>query len=91
MDQDRFAWLELGVVEQHMLDCAERDRRERCRYRIDTRRCWNQLTGRNIDLFLRKAIEMEAVDTGHILTQIVATFTAMPQSPQVRAPYMETS
>jgi hypothetical protein len=65
-----------GVVKQHVLDRAEGDGRDRGAHRADAGRCRNQKSCRQIDLFLGKAVEMEAVHAADMFAEIVAAFAA---------------
>lgn len=76
MDQDRFAGLELGIVEQHVLDRAEGDGRQCRTDRIDAGRGRNQQARRQINLLLCETIEMEAVHAGNMFAEIIAAFAA---------------
>jgi hypothetical protein len=76
MNEDRFAGLQLGIVEQHVLDGTEGHRCNSGTDRIDTGRGRNQQAGRKVDLFLREAIEMEAMHAGDMFAEIVAAFAA---------------
>ena len=76
MHEDRLARFELGVVEQHVLDRSEGDRRECCRDRIDTRRSRDQQAGGQIDLLQREAVQVQAMHAGDVFAEIVALFAA---------------
>ena len=76
MDEDGFAGLELGVVEQHVLHGAEADRRagrllegHAFRHRDD------EALG-PVDQLAGEAVEMEAHDAGDVLAEIVAALAA---------------
>ena len=86
MDEDRLAGLQPGIVEQHVLDRAEGDRRDRRADGVDAGRRRDQQPRRQVDLLLREAVEMEAVHAADMFAEIVALLAAGRQSPQVRAP-----
>jgi hypothetical protein len=76
MDEDGLARLQLGVVEQHVLDGAEGDRRDRRADRVDAFRGRDEQARRQVDQFLRETVEVEAVHAADILAQIVAALAA---------------
>ena len=76
MHQNGFARLELGIVEQHVLDGAESDRRaggiaqrHAVRHRHDQPR-------RHVDEIAREAVDVEAHDAADVFAQIVAALAA---------------
>ncbi len=76
MDEDRFAGLELGIVEQHVLDRAEGDGRKRRTNGVDAGRSRNEQARRQIDLLLRETVEMETVHAGNMFAEIIVAFAA---------------
>ena len=87
MDEDRLAGLQLGIVEQHVLDRAEGDRRDRRADRVDAGRGRHQQPGRQVDLLLREAVEMEAVHAArHARRDCRGLSRQGRHRPQVRAP-----
>ena len=83
--------LELGVVEQHVLDGGKRDRRaggvaSGCTpfgHR-------NDQPCRHVHAVAGKAVDVEAHDAGDVFAEIVAPLAAGLQVPQVSAPYITT-
>ena len=76
MHQDGFAGLELGIVEQHVLDGAEGDRRAGGVAQRNAFRHRDHKPRRQIDQVARKAVDMEAHDAADIFAQIVAALAA---------------
>ena len=76
MDEDRFAGLEAGVVEQHVLHRAEADRRARRLLERHPLRHRDDEPLGPVDERTRKAVEVEAEDAGDVLAEIVAAFPA---------------
>src|SRR3984885_10213560 len=76
LDQDRFAGLQLGIVEQHVLHGAEGDRRAGGVAETHIVRHFHHEPRRHVDEIAREAVDMEAHDAADVLTQIVAAFLA---------------
>src|SRR5690606_19703407 len=76
VDQDRFARLEPGVVEQHVLDRAKGNGCDGSADLVNAGRCGYEKAGGQVDLFLREAIQMEAMDAAHMLAEIITAFAA---------------
>jgi hypothetical protein len=76
MNQDRLARLQLGVIEQHVLDGRERDRRAggiRPGHPIRDR---DNQARRKVDEIAGETVDVESLDPLHILAQVVAAFAA---------------
>src|SRR5215831_12300670 len=76
MDQDRFAGSELGIVEKHVLDSRECDRRAREIAHRNARRRFDDKPRRHGDGIAGEAVHVEAHDAADILAQIVAALAA---------------
>ena len=76
MDENGFAGLELGIVEQHVLDGRERDRRAGGVAHRHARRRLDDQALRHVDEFAREAVDVKAHDAAHVLAEIVAAFAA---------------
>ena len=76
LDQDRFAGLELGIVEQHVLDRREGDRRAGGVAHRDARRHLDDEPLRHVDELVREAVDVEAHDAAHVFAEIVAAVAA---------------
>ncbi len=86
MDQYRLARLELGIVEQHMLNGAKGDGRKGRPDRVHAGGCCHELAGGDVDFFLREAVEMKAVDAADMFAQIVAALaTGLATAADARA------
>ena len=77
MHEDAFARLQFRVVEQHMLDGRERDRRAGGVAHGHAFRHGNDEPLRHVDEFAREAVDVESHDAADILTQIIAAFLAI--------------
>ena len=74
--EDGLAGLELGIVEQHVLDRAEGDWGDGRADISDAGRGGDEQAGGQVDQFLRKAVEMKAMHAADIFAQIVALLAA---------------
>ena len=78
VDKHRFARLEPGIVEQHVLDGGEGDGGAGGVVRGDILRHADQQPRGDVHQLLREAVEMEAHHTADILAKIVAPLAAGP-------------
>jgi len=76
LNEHGFAGLKLGIVEQHMLDRAEGDRRDSSADGVHAGRGGNEQAGRQVHGFAGKAVEMETMHAADMLAQIVTAFAA---------------
>ena len=92
MDQDRLAGLELGVVEQHVLD-GRRTRSARRRRRAGATPAGTLIDQprRHVDEIAREAVDVEAHDAARRSSQRLSRPSRQAlQVPQVSAPYITT-
>src|SRR5690606_4668577 len=75
------ARFKFGIVEQHVFDRAEGDGGDCCTDFMDAGRGGDEETGRKVDFFLRKTVEMETVHARDMVAQIVATLAAGAAAP----------
>src|SRR6185437_2881852 len=76
LHQDAFARLELGVVEQHVLDGGEGDRRASGVAKAHARRHCDDEPCRHVDPIASKAIDVETHHAADIFAQIVTALAA---------------
>src|SRR3984885_10191413 len=76
LDQDRFAGLQLGIVEQHVLHGAEGDRRAGGVAETHVVGHLHHEPRRHVDEIAREAVDMETHDARDIFAEIVAAFLA---------------
>ncbi len=76
MDEDRFAGLQLGVVEQHVLHRAEGDRRAGGVLERNAVRRRNDEPGRHVETLAREAVDVEAHHAADGFAQVVAALAA---------------
>ena len=81
MDEDALAGLEPRIVEQHVLDGAERDRRAGRIVEAHAVGHLDDEPGRHGHEFAREAVEMEAHHAGDVLAEVVAALAAGPAAP----------
>jgi hypothetical protein len=71
----------MSIVEQHVLDGAERYGRNGCADVGHAGRGGDQKPRRQVDLFLRETVEMESVHARNMVAKIVAAFAAGAAEP----------
>src|SRR5260370_16353671 len=86
MDENGLAGLKPGIVEQHMLDRAEGDGRHSGADLANAGRRGDQKPSWQVDLLLREAVEVETMDAGNMLAEIVAAFATGAAEPAGAGP-----
>ena len=81
MHQHGFARLQFGIVEQHVLNRGERDRRAGRVAPADALGHRNHQPLRHVQQLARETVDMEAHDARHVLAEIVAAFAAGAANP----------
>src|SRR5262249_16768419 len=74
--QNRFTGLQLGVIEQHVLDGGKSDRCASGVARADAPRNWYDEPGRQIEQITGKSVDVESHDSTDVFAKIVAPLGA---------------
>ena len=81
MDEDRLAGLEASVIEQHVLDGPEGDRRAGRVLERDRIRDRQHQPGRHVHELAREAVKVKPHDAAHLLAEVVAALAAGAAAP----------